>query len=172
MLQRPQFSRLQKLVIPFMEVTDSLLMEIAEASPTLEELESKSEAQHKLSSKMMRKLPFIFPLLTKVCVEMRNTKDVIRLVEDMGERLAELTVKVHYDMEAGFTDDDFIFVARHCPNLRSFTHSSRRGFYHISNMEHNEERQRHTQMTEMGLAALVEGAQSLRISRWLALVNS
>jgi hypothetical protein len=157
MIQRPQFSCLQKLVVP-MELTDSLLEEIAEASPTLEEFETK-RPPYKLSGEMMRKLPVLFPVLKKVSVlEMRNTKDVIGLVEAMGGRLVELIVEVHVDMEeAGFTDDDFIFIARHCPNLRSFTYSSVRGYIRRGNMQRLEGHLRHSQMTERGLAAIVEG---------------
>jgi hypothetical protein len=152
MLQRPQFALLNKLVVhcDFM-LRHSLIEEIARACPKLEEIRKFEEANIAFSSKILHKLPTLFPQLNRIGVAMKtpsSTQDVIRLVETIGTRLVGLDVEAHLNLESGFTEDDIVSISRLCPNLRRFSYWSLfKTDPHV--------------LTERGLAALVQGCPKL-----------
>jgi hypothetical protein len=151
MLQRPQFALLKKLVMRC-ELTNILIEEIAQACPRLEELRESWINTVAFSSETLHKLPTLFPELNRIGVVMKtpsSTQDVIHLVEAIGVRLVGLEVEVHHSLESGFTEDEIVIISRHCPNLRSFGYRSIKIDPHAKNM------------TEGGLAALVEGCPKL-----------
>lgn len=143
----PAYYRMGSILTP-LELTERLIEDVAKVCPNLEEFENYRDEPLLMSPEMIHTLPTLSRIEIGGIGNGQYKGCVMCIIEVMGERLVEIIVCVHCDMETGFTDDNFTNIARHCPNLRIFTYCSLRGFYDPYNDEHDQQRHRHSAMPQ------------------------
>ena len=168
LLSRPQFAMLKRLVVPYViKITPGMLPKIAELCPQLEELIGlRSTPDNNMYNSSVHNgftpaenhlvIPSLFPKLSRVTIQIRNREDVIDLVNRMGDRLSEIFIEPHFDLEDPLLDSDIEIIVEKCPHLTKFGYSDN---YHRINIDTRLDRAR---MTAEGIKTLINGCTQLR----------
>jgi hypothetical protein len=164
LLQRPQFASLKKLSFPnvYRTMNRNIFHNFSKTCPLLEELDFETVYGNSLGVRPfdseMENLPFIFPNLKKVSLEMlRSTSENLQqFVKGMGGRLVQLHVsagRALQERECCF-DETLESIGLHCPNLESF----RYGFLEDWHEDHFEDT-----VTDNGIISLIQGCPKLKV---------